>query len=155
MNSMNRQKGKKRSDQNGTLIIQSIPPGEFERESKERLRQATEGKTVPHVMNFEDPRRLRKIFTDKRLDLIEQIQELSPDSIRDLARKVNRGLREIHEDLKLLESYDIVKFAEDGRAKKPVVPYDQIEINVRLLNTAGAVHEETAGYPSWDSVDEE
>jgi predicted transcriptional regulator len=32
----------------------------------------------------------------------------------------------------LFEEYGIVEFEQDGRAKRPVVPYDEIEIAVTL-----------------------
>lgn len=143
MNSTNKHNKHESTEQDRVLVIQSIPREQFEKTSKERLKKATEGKNVPHVVNFEDPGKLRKIFTEKRMELIEKIKELSPESIRDLARKLNRGVREVHEDLTLLESYDIVDFLDEGRAKKPRVPYDQIEVQVSLINQAEAVHEES------------
>lgn len=134
MNKDNKNNSNRSSSEKRVLMIKSIPPQEFERESRKRMKQAMDGKSVPHVINFEDPKKLRKILTEKRLELIEQIQRLTPESIRDLARKLNRGLREIHEDLQLLKEYDIVRFDEDGRSKRPVIPYDEIEIEARLIN---------------------
>ncbi len=102
------------------------------------------------MINFEDPAKLRNIFTEKRLALIEKIQEHSPDSIRDLARTIDRGLREVHEDLKLLEEYEIVQFVTDGRAKRPIVPYDRIDIKAGLLKHPGKISENTVNYSTND-----
>jgi predicted transcriptional regulator len=34
----------------------------------------------------------------------------------------------------MVAEYEIVEFFENGRAKRPVVPYDEIDIRLPLLN---------------------
>ena len=55
-----------------------------------------------------------------------------PESIRALADQLDRDVHDVHDDLYLLADYDIIHFEEDGRAKKPYVPYDTVRIEVEF-----------------------
>ena len=53
------------------------------------------------------------------------------ESIRELARPLERNASPVHSDLTKLESYGLVAFEQgDNRAKQPIVPYDRIRIDV-------------------------
>jgi len=41
-------------------------------------------------------------------------------------------VRQVHDDLQLLNEYRIVHFHEEGAAKQPYVPYDTVHIEVEL-----------------------
>ena len=56
----------------------------------------------------------------------------SGSSIRALADRLDRDVHDVHDDLHLLAEYDIVYFEEEGRAKKPYVPYDTVRIEVEF-----------------------
>jgi predicted transcriptional regulator len=58
-------------------------------------------------------------------------------SIRELAEVLNRNPSEVHEDVHILEEYSIVVLRDEGRAKRPVVPYDDINIKVSLSRSHG------------------
>lgn len=87
---------------------------------------------VPRVLNFEDPTVIQRILTPKRLELIRSVMESPPESMRALAESLGRNPSEVHDDVHLLEEYGIVELEEAGRAKRPVVPYDEIKIEVEL-----------------------
>jgi predicted transcriptional regulator len=71
------------------------------------------------------------VFNATTLTLIRAIQREQPESIRELARLLERNVRPVHSDLTKLESYGLVAFEQgDNRAKQPVVPYDRIRIDV-------------------------
>jgi predicted transcriptional regulator len=55
-----------------------------------------------------------------------------PESIRELASRLDRDVHDVHDELYLLAEHDIVHFEEDGRAKKPYVPYDTVRIEVEF-----------------------
>jgi predicted transcriptional regulator len=93
---------------------------------------------LPHVVAFADADELSKLLTERRMETIEVIMTEEPDSIRELARILDRGLREVHDDVHTLEEYGVVELRDEGRYKKPVVPYDDIDISVRL-SREGAV----------------
>jgi predicted transcriptional regulator len=56
-------------------------------------------------------------------------------SIRETARLVDRDIKQVSENLERLDEYGVVEFVEDGRAKRPVVPYDEIDIRLPLRGT--------------------
>jgi predicted transcriptional regulator len=82
-------------------------------------------------LNFHSPEQFQEVFNATTLTLIRTIQREQPESIRDLARLLERNVSPVHSDLTKLESYSLVAFKEgDNRAKQPVVPYDRIRIDV-------------------------
>jgi predicted transcriptional regulator len=87
---------------------------------------------APHRKNFEDPSAVRRLLTPRRLELIETLMHTTPESISALATALERNYREVYEDLQLLEDADIVDFEADGRAKRPVVPYERVRLEVEI-----------------------
>lgn len=112
-----------------TLRITSLPAEQAQAAAIERAERWEDGKEVPHVVNFEDRVRLRQLLTDRRMELLEEVMEHPPESIRAL---VDRLDRDVHDDLHLLAEYEIIQFKEGGRAKKPYVPYDTVRIEVEF-----------------------
>lgn len=82
-------------------------------------------------LNFHSPEQFQEVFNATTLTLIRTIQRNQPASIRELARLLERNVSPVHSDLTKLESYGLVAFEQgDNRAKRPVVPYDRIRIDV-------------------------
>jgi len=115
-----------------TLRITAFPAEQARAAAIERAEQWEQGEEVPHVVNFEDRTRLRELLTDRRMELLEEVMEHPPESIRELASRLDRDVHDVHNDLYLLAEHDIVHFEEDGRAKKPYVPYDTVRIEVEF-----------------------
>ncbi|MFB6308700.1 MAG: transcriptional regulator [Haloarculaceae archaeon] len=115
-----------------TLRITALPAEQAQAAAVERAERWEQGEAVPHVVNFEDRTRLRELLTDRRMELLEAVMEHPPESIRDLAGQLDRDVHDVHDDLHLLSEYDIVHFRENGRAKKPYVPYDTVRIEVEF-----------------------
>jgi len=115
-----------------TLRITSLPAEQAQAAAIEHAEQWEDGEEVPHVVNFEDRARLRQLLTDRRMELLEAVMENPPASIRALADRLDRDVHDVHDDLHLLAEYDIVHFEEDGRAKKPYVPYDIVKLEVQF-----------------------
>jgi predicted transcriptional regulator len=103
---------------------------EREIEAAERFER---GEQVPHVLNFENPEDLRKLLTHRRLEVLRTIKADPPESIRRLALQLDRNPAEVASDVNLLEEYGIIYFVENGQAKAPVVPYDEVRIEVSML----------------------
>jgi len=112
-----------------TLIIRHETVDEFVEGFGEQIE--TEEDTSD-IVAFADPDELGRLMTQRRMELIETVMTDPPDSIRDLADKVDRGLREVHEDVHMFADKGIVELEEDGKAKKPRIPYDNIRIEVDL-----------------------
>ncbi|MFC7157965.1 transcriptional regulator [Halomarina halobia] len=96
------------------------------------------GEQVPHLLNFGNPEDLRKLLTQRRVELLRSVKNAPPESIRKLADRLGRNPSDVTADVNLLADYGIVYFREEGRAKAPFVPYDEVTIEVDMLSGAGS-----------------
>ena len=87
---------------------------------------------------FNDPNKLVRVVRPKNLELLRTIAQHNPESIRDAARLVDRDVRQVHTNLKELEDLRLIEFEKDGRAKKPTVWYDTIEVDLPLEHGTNA-----------------
>lgn len=71
------------------------------------------------------PEELEKMLNPRRLELLEMISGSHIESINDVARKVGRNVRNVYDDLKLLEKKGFLHFRKVG--KKKMVPETRIE----------------------------
>ncbi len=62
---------------------------------------------------------LLEIFTKKRLEMLNKLSNDSFFSIRDLAEKLDRDVKNVYEDLCALEKHQMIEFEVKGRAKIP------------------------------------
>lgn len=119
-------------DYPSVLRITSEPDDVHRQEALDRLDRWQAGEEVPHVINFQNPSDLRALLTDRRVELLRSIMTEQPDSIRQLADRVDRDVKTVHDDLQVLAEYDIVQFEQAGRAKRPFVPYDTIKVSLEI-----------------------
>nr|WP_245998584.1 hypothetical protein [Halalkalicoccus subterraneus] len=78
------------------------------------------------------------------MELLEEVMEYPPASIRALTDRLDRDVHDVHNDLHLLAKYGSIYFEEDGRAKKPYVPYDMVGIEVEFSLPRGEESESAA-----------
>lgn len=104
------------------------------RETIERIEAAQRGESVEdrHILNIEKKRDVTRILSEVNLELLETISEEEPESMRATADLVDRDFKEVHGNLTELESLGLIEFEQDGRAKRPVVPYDDIQLDFDL-----------------------
>jgi len=119
-------------DYPSVLRITSDSEQAHRQDALDRLDRWQAGEEVPHVINFQNPSDLRALLTDRRVELLRSIMTERPDSIRQLAERLDRDVKSIHDDLQVLADYDIVHFEQAGRAKRPFVPYDTIEVSLEI-----------------------
>lgn len=119
-------------DYPSVLRVTSVPKTQHQRGALDRLERWEAGEEVPHVVNFQNPSDLRALLTDRRVELLESVMADQPESIRQLADRLERDVKTIHDDLQVLAEFDIVHFEQAGRAKRPFVPYETIEINLEI-----------------------
>lgn len=78
----------------------------------------------------------RNLLTPQRIRLLTLIHERKPDSVYQLAKMCNRDPKNVHEDIKLLERYGILKTQIRPGAQRtqrvPRVPYDEISLRIPL-----------------------
>lgn len=113
------------------------PPGESLREAKEVARRLEAGEKLPEQgegLYFADLATLRKALAPKRLALLWAIVEHSPRSVRELAERVGRNIKNVSQDLAFLSRLGLVelKEARRGASQAPTLPYDEIDLNLRI-----------------------
>jgi predicted transcriptional regulator len=67
-----------------------------------------------------------KVLTKKRTELLEQIATGEIESVRHLARQVDRDLSIVSRDLRVLAEAEVINFEQDGRAKRPVLAHENV-----------------------------
>lgn len=125
------------------LKITSTPYEQQKSDTLDRIERWEAGEDVPHVVNFQDASRLQRILTPRRLELIRSLLDGPADSIRALADRLDRDVRQVHDDVDLLSEYGIVRFREHGAAKEPYIPYETISIEVELSKPTGEPSDST------------
>ena len=105
----------------------------FREDAVERAGAAEAGESPDAVTTVEDVTQLRELLSPRRLELIDAIATDPPSSISALADRLGRNYSDVHSDVSLLVGYNIAILVEEGRAKRPVIPYDEVVIKSQLL----------------------
>jgi predicted transcriptional regulator len=96
------------------------------------------GEQPPAVVSFETAAGVRRLLTDRRLELVRSLVDEPASSIAALARRIDRSYSVVHDDLDVLAEYRIVEFRHDGRTKRPFVPYERIHLDVEIVGDTDA-----------------
>jgi len=76
-----------------------------------------------------------RVFRPTNLRLLEAITTHEPESLRELARIVDRNPPDVLDNINELETYGLVELVEEGRSKRPVVWYDEINVDMPLKDS--------------------
>jgi len=106
-------------------------------EAKEVVRHMKAGEKLPEreeELYFADLATLRKALSPKRLALLWAIVEQNPHSVRELAKRVGRDIKNVSQDLAFLSRLGLVELKETRRGvpQAPTLPYDEIDFNLRI-----------------------
>jgi predicted transcriptional regulator len=82
----------------------------------------------PSRLTVESLETFNRVFRSTNLELLHAIAENEPNSIRELARLVDRHPPEVTENVRELADYGLVELVEEGRAKRPTLWYDEIAV---------------------------
>lgn len=117
-----------------TLQIRIGERDRTRQETIERIEAAQQGESVEerHVLNIERERDVTRVLSEVNLELIRTIAKHKPASMRETAKLVDRDFKEVHGNLTELESLGLIEFKQEGRSKRPVVPYDDIQLDIDL-----------------------
>jgi predicted transcriptional regulator len=85
------------------------------------------------TFTFSSPAQLFTVLSPKRWELIEHLQKIGPQSVRGLARSLERDVKRVHDDVVGLIDWGIIERTEDG---KVCVPYDVIHADFDLRAVA-------------------
>lgn len=105
--------------------------------ARRRIRAAEAGEELDDVqpaLNFSYTD-LARLLSEKNLELLEAIAEHEPSSMREASKLVDRDFKEVHRNLTELDTLDVIEFREEGRSKRPVVQYDNVEIAIDLADS--------------------
>ena len=84
---------------------------------------------------FENLEGMRKVLTEKRLEVLHTIKKEHPASVYALAKSLGRDITNVTDDLSYLEYIGLVelKKSKEGRDKTtPTVNYDKIQIEIAV-----------------------
>ena len=119
------------TDTNNVLVVTiGGDEGMYER-GLHAIRQLEAGDPVeqPATITFANEQQLGEVFNERTYTLLRVIREDEPRSIRETARLVDRDVKNVHEELSTLEALGVIRFDEEGQAKRPVFPYDDLVIS--------------------------
>lgn len=75
-----------------------------------------------------------EVLTAKRMELIEAISERDIESVRDLARQLDRDVSIVSRDLDVLYEAGVIEFEANGRAKTPALAHETVLIEPIVFN---------------------
>jgi predicted transcriptional regulator len=112
-------------------------------ESVEEVRENTrgavdaveEGDEHPAVVSFRSVGDLRKILTDRRIELLQVLVATNgaAESIAALAADLEQDYSAVHDDVSLLADYGLLFIMEDGQSRRPYLPYERLHLEVELV----------------------
>jgi predicted transcriptional regulator len=75
------------------------------------------------------------VLTERRLELLQVLVDTdgAAGSITALAERLDRDYRTVHDDVSLLAEYGLLFLVEEGRSKRPYLPYERIHLDVDLV----------------------
>ena len=81
------------------------------------------------VLNFESPGVLFSRLTERRWSLVHALQGQGPMAVRELARRVGRDVKRVHEDVQALTELGLV---ERDAAGGVVCPFAEVHVDLHL-----------------------
>ncbi|MFB6202557.1 MAG: hypothetical protein ABEI98_11190 [Halorhabdus sp.] len=115
-----------------TLLVTVQSTDEFYEKGREAIERLERGEAIeePDSFSFPSVDLLFETFNSQTMELLETIAEEEPDSIRETARLVERDVKNVHQELTELERLGLIQFEQDGRAKRPIFPYEEVIISL-------------------------
>lgn len=117
-----------------TLTVRVEPDDQFHDQIREDIRRLEAGDDLEdvHVLSLHDEQSVARLFSPANMQLLHTIAREQPESMRAAARLVDRDIKEVSRNLNELEALGVIEFEQHGRAKQPVVPYDDIDVHLSL-----------------------
>jgi len=97
--------------------------------AKKAAKGMDSGRYQGEVLNFESPAILFGRLTEKRWNLIRQLQAAGPVGVRELARRAGRDVRRVHDDVATLLELGLFEKTTDGQL---ICPYDDIHVDMHV-----------------------
>jgi predicted transcriptional regulator len=91
--------------------------------------RATARSVQGEVLNFESAASFFGKLTERRWTLAHALQGQGPMPVRELARRVDRDVRRVHDDVEVLAELGLIERTDSGGV---VCPFESVHINMRL-----------------------
>ncbi|MCK4647614.1 ArsR family transcriptional regulator [Candidatus Pacearchaeota archaeon] len=79
---------------------------------------------------------LRQLLSNEKARILHVIKTQKPQSIYELAKKLERGFKSVNDDVKLLERFGFIELIEEKTKNRtrhrPAIVVDTITINVKV-----------------------
>ena len=126
------------TDPNRTLHVRIDSTEETRAELRKRVRALERGEEADDmlVLNLHNEADLARIVSPTNLELLRAVARRDPQSMREVADIVDRDYRDVHRNLSELAALNVVRFEESGRSKRPVVDFDEIEVEIPVADDA-------------------
>ena len=104
------------------------------KEAGEAFEHLTKGEAVQQkrAIYFASLKELRRVLTERRLEILKTIRDQKPASVYELAKMVDRDLKNVLQDISYLHELGIVAITKTGVKKVPHFDYDRISIEVTV-----------------------
>jgi predicted transcriptional regulator len=66
------------------------------------------------------------MISPKRMELLDYLATHSIDSIKVLAKELKRDYKNVYDDIRAMEKFDLIELIDDGRNKRPVTKINTI-----------------------------
>lgn len=122
-----------------TLHVYVGAENRLRKRTKEMIRAAESGDDREeighvHVLNFESEAELARLLSPANLELLRAIRQHRPESMRAAADLVDRDFKQVHQNLTELSELGVIELVPEGRSKRPVAQYDDIQVHYSLVN---------------------
>ena len=92
-------------------------------------RQARAASYQGETLNFESPGQFFGQLSEKRWDIVRALQGQGELAVRELARRVGRDVKRVHEDVQALAELGLLERSEAGGV---LCPFAEVHIDMRL-----------------------
>lgn len=106
-------------------------------EAKDVMQKLSKGEKVKRqtAVYFENLDAMRKVLTEKRLEVLHVVKEQRPSSTYRLAKMLGRDINNVINDLKYLNELGLVELKKSGTGREKTVPtvdYDKIRLEIAV-----------------------
>lgn len=108
----------------------SSPRAAIERIASELEKHGSAGRAR---ITFRSPESMARVLTPTRWTIIQAMTGAGPTGVRELARRVQRDVKGVHNDASALATAGIIDRTEDG---KYLFPFDAVKVNFELRPAA-------------------
>jgi predicted transcriptional regulator len=122
-----------------TLTIKIKPAGEALEGFRQTFKAAAAGRRVSRRegVYFTSIEAARNLLTPNRLALLRAIRTQRPGSTYELAKRLKRDLKNVREDLRLLEEYGLIRITQGRsigkrRTKVPEALFGEIVLKIAI-----------------------